>query len=239
LVDYLERFGHAGESRMLQQLVKGVHQFQANVFANQRKFFQRLAEGQSPQGLFITCADSRVNPNLITQTKPGELFILRNIGNIVPPFTPHTADGAAAAAIEYAVSKLNVEYIVICGHSRCGAIQGLLDHESTKSMPSVYGWLANAESARRIVSENYKNLDNESRLNVAVQENVLCQIENLRTHPAVAVRMARGDLQVYGWVYKLETGEVFGFSPEQSQFVTLSEHALESATPPRLEVASI
>src|SRR5438477_9743985 len=126
-----------------------MHQFQNSVFANQRSFFERLAEGQSPQGLFITCADSRVNPNLITQTKPGELFILRNIGNIVPPFTPHTADGAAAAALEYAVTMLRVDYIIVCGHSHCGALRGLLDLDSLKSMPSVHGWLANAESARR------------------------------------------------------------------------------------------
>src|SRR5215467_10057941 len=106
-------------------------------------------------------------------------------------------------------------------------------------MPSVKGWLANAESARRIVKENYKDLSDEARLNVAVQENVLCQLENLRTHPAVAVRMARGDLQIFGWVYKLETGEVFGFSPEAGQFVSLRERAPESAAPQRLDMASI
>lgn len=223
----------------LQRLVAGVHQFQNNVFANQRKFFERLAKTQNPPGLFITCADSRVNPNLITQTEPGELFILRNIGNIVPPFTPHTADGAAAAAIEYAATSLNVEFIIVCGHSRCGAVQGLLDLDQLQHMPSVRGWLANAESARRIVKENYKGLSDEARLNVAVQENVLCQLENLRTHPAVAVRMARGDLQIYGWVYKLETGEVFGFSPEAGQFVSLRERPPESATPARLDMASI
>ncbi len=110
----------------LHRLVAGVHQFQNNVFANQRKFFERLAKTQSPPGLFITCADSRVNPNLITQTQPGELFILRNIGNIVPPFTPHTADGAAAAAIEYAVTNLNVEFIIICGHSRVRRRAGIV-----------------------------------------------------------------------------------------------------------------
>src|SRR5262249_15225436 len=161
------------------------------------KFFERLAKTQNPPGLFITCADSRVNPNLITQTEPGELFILRNIGNIVPPFTPHTADGAAAAAIEYAATNLNVEFIIVCGHSRCGPVKGLWDLDQLHKMPSVKGWLANAESARRIVKENYKGLSDEARLNVAVQENVLCQLENLRTHPAVAVRMSRGDLQIY------------------------------------------
>jgi carbonic anhydrase len=223
----------------LHRLVAGVHQFQNNVFANQRKFFERLAKTQSPPGLFITCADSRVNPNLITQTQPGELFILRNIGNIVPPFTPHTADGAAAAAIEYAVTNLNVEFIIVCGHSRCGAVQGLFNLDDLKHMPSVRGWLANAESARRIVQENYKGLSEEAKLNVAVQENVLCQLENLRTHPSVAVRMARGDLQIFGWVYKLETGEVFGFSPEAGQFVSLRERAPESTAPQRLDMASI
>lgn len=208
---------------MLQRLISGIHQFQHKVFAGDRTFFERLAEGQSPKVLFITCSDSRVNPNLITQTNPGDLFIVRNIGNIVPPFSPGTADGATAAAIEYAVTQLNVDSIIVCGHSRCGAVQGLLSHVGLKTMPSVSGWLAHAEAARRIVEENYKDLTDEQRINIAVQENVLCQVENLRTHPAVAVRIARGDLQVYGWIYKLETGQVFSFRPETGQFVPVSE----------------
>lgn len=224
---------------MLQQLISGIHQFQHKVFANERSFFERLAEGQDPRVLFITCSDSRVNPNLITQTKPGDLFIVRNIGNIIPPFSPHTADGATAAAVEYAVSQLNVDSIIVCGHSHCGAVQGLLNRDGLKNMPSVSGWLEHAESARRIVEENYKQLTGEQKLNIAVQENVLCQVENLRTHPAVAVRMSRGDLQIYGWVYKLETGQVFAYSPESGQFTSVSECEPASVAGPRLEAVAI
>jgi carbonic anhydrase len=224
---------------VLQQLISGIHQFQHKIFANERTFFERLAEGQTPQALFITCADSRVNPNLITQTKPGELFIVRNIGNIIPPFSPNTADGGTAAAIEYAVTQLNVDSIIVCGHSHCGAVHGLLHPQGLKSMPSVSGWLAHAESARRIVEENYKELTDEHRLNIAVQENVLCQVENLRTHPAVAVRMSRGDLQIYGWVYKLETGQVFAYSPETGQFTSVCENVPVPVEGPRLEAVAI
>jgi carbonic anhydrase len=225
--------------RVLQQLISGIHQFQHKVFAGERTFFERLAEGQSPKVLFITCSDSRVVPDLITQTKPGDLFIVRNIGNIIPTFSPSTADGATAAAIEYAVSQLNVDSIIVCGHSRCGAIHGLLNKEGLKTMPSVTGWLAHAESARRIVEENYKELESEQRLNIAVQENVLCQVENLRTHPAVAVRMSRGDLQIYGWVYKLETGQVFAYSPETGQFTPVNENEPSPVAGPRLETVAI
>jgi carbonic anhydrase len=207
----------------LHKLVAGIHHFQSHVFRPQQEFFQTLANGQRPQGLFITCSDSRVNPNLITQTEPGELFILRNIGNIVPAYTSGTADGATAAAIEFAVTALDVEYIIVCGHSHCGAMKGLLDLRSVAEMPSVSGWLTHAESGRRIVRENYKELDCESQTNVLIQENVLAQLENLRTHPSVAVRLSRRDLRLCGWVYKLETGEVFAFDPEIGQFVSLLE----------------
>ena len=135
----------------MQKLINGLHQFQRDIFTTQRELFERLAGGQSPDALFITCSDSRINPNLITQTEPGELFILRNIGNIVPPYTSSSIDAGAAAAIEFAVSALDVEYIVICGHSHCGAIKGLLNPASVADMPSVSGWLGHAESARRIV----------------------------------------------------------------------------------------
>ncbi len=207
----------------LHKLVAGIHHFQSQIFQQQREFFQTLADGQRPQGLFITCSDSRINPNLITQTDPGELFILRNIGNIVPPFIPSTVDGGTAAAIEFAVSALNVEYIVVCGHSHCGAMKGLLHPDSVAEMPSVKGWLAHGECARQIVRQNYSQLDDDTRMNVLVQENVLVQLENLRTHPSVAVRLSRGDLRLFGWVYKLETGEVFAYHADEGQFVSLLE----------------
>jgi carbonic anhydrase len=211
------------QSSGLHKLVAGIHHFQSNVFQQQRELFQTLAGGQRPQGLFITCSDSRINPNLFTQTDPGELFILRNIGNIVPPFSPSTSDGGAAAAIEFAVSALNVEYIVVCGHSHCGAMKGLLHPETVSELPSVRGWLAHGECARQIVRQNYLGLDSENQLNVLVQENVLVQLENLRTHPSVAVRLSRGDLRLFGWVYKLETGEVFAYHADEGQFVSLLE----------------
>jgi carbonic anhydrase len=207
----------------MHKLLAGIHHFQSQIFKPKRDFFRLLAKEQRPQGLFITCSDSRVNPNLITQTDPGELFILRNIGNIVPPFSPSTADGGAAAAIEFAVTALNVEYIVVCGHSHCGAMTGLLQPESVAELPSVSAWLAQAESARRIVQHNYAGLAEEQKLNVLIQENVLVQLENLRTHPAVAVRLSRGDLALFGWVYKLETGEIFAYQPDEGQFVSLLE----------------
>ncbi|MEX2137634.1 MAG: carbonic anhydrase [Pirellulales bacterium] len=207
----------------LHKLVAGMHQFQANVFQPQREFFRTLADGQRPQGLFITCSDSRINPNLFTQTDPGELFILRNIGNIVPPFSPITSGGGAAAAIEFAVAALNVEYIVVCGHSLCGAMKGLLQPETVADLPSVRGWLAHGESARQIVRQNYADLDADNQMNVLVQENVLVQLENLRTHPSVAVRLSRGDLRLFAWVYKLETGEVFAYHADEGQFVSLLE----------------
>jgi carbonic anhydrase len=207
----------------LHKLVAGIHQFQSHVFHQQQEFFRTLANGQQPLGLFITCSDSRVNPNLITQTEPGELFILRNVGNIIPAYTSNTVDGATAAAIEFAVSALNVEYVIVCGHSHCGAMKALVDPTSVAEMPSVSGWLTHAESARRIVRENYKELDRNAQINVLIQENVLAQLENLRTHPAVAVRLSRRDLRLCGWVYKLETGEVFAFDPDVGQFVSLLE----------------
>jgi carbonic anhydrase len=218
--------GHADatpQCQGLHKLVAGIHHFQSQIFQQQRELFQTLAGGQRPQGLFITCSDSRINPNLITQTDPGELFILRNIGNIIPPFSASTSSGSAAAAIEFAVSALSVEYIVVCGHSLCGAMKGLLRPEAVADLPSVSAWLANGEAARRIVRQNYANLDDENQLNVLVQENVLVQLENLRTHPAVAVRLSRGDLRLFGWVYKLETGEVFAYHAEEGQFVSLLE----------------
>ena len=121
----------------MQKLVQGIHHFQRNIFSSQRELFERLAVGQNPDALFITCSDSRINPNLITQTEPGELFIVRNAGNIVPPYG--ASEGGEAAAIEFAVVGLGVKDIIICGHSQCGAMKGLLDPKSLDGLPADDG----------------------------------------------------------------------------------------------------
>jgi carbonic anhydrase len=211
----------------MQRLIEGLHQFQENIFSSQRELFERLAEGQSPETLFITCSDSRINPNLLTQTEPGELFILRNAGNIVPPFG--AANGGEGATIEYAVAALGVKDIIVCGHSHCGAMKGLLAPESLSDLPQVSQWLGHAEATRRIMQENYQHLEDAARLTATVEENVLIQLENLRTHPAVAARLGRGQLKLHGWVYKIETGEVFAYDPDVSQFLPIGSEAVTTA----------
>ncbi len=207
------------------KLITGLHHFQSRVFQTHQELFERLAQGQNPEALFITCSDSRINPNLITQTEPGDLFILRNAGNIIPPFG--AANGGEGATIEFAVGALGVKDIIVCGHSLCGAVKGLMQPELIKDLPSVAAWLSHAEATRRIVNENYQHLDltEEQRLNIAVQENVLVQIENLKTHPAVAARLARGELNLHGWTYKIETGDVYSFDSKVGQFAAISETA--------------
>ena len=205
----------------MQKLVQGLHQFQNQVFSSHRELFERLEKGQSPETLFITCSDSRINPNLITQTGPGELFILRNVGNLVPRYDEHL--GSTAAAIEFAVAALKVKDIVICGHSNCGAMQALLDPATVEGLPATQKWMAHAEATGRIIRENYGHLEGKAKLHATVEENVLVQLEHLRTHPTVAAALDTGRLRIHGWVYMIQTGEVFAFDPTQSQFVTLTD----------------
>ena len=210
----------------MHQLVSGVHKFQASAFAERRKLFERLADGQNPHSLFITCADSRIDPALLTQASPGDLFILRNAGNLVPTYGKE--NGAEAAGIEYALTALGVEHIVICGHSHCGAMGALVDPAAAETMPAVQQWLSHAATTARVLKENYGSLSKAQAVNVAIQENVLMQLENLRTHPAVAAKLGAGKLRLHGWVYKIETGEVFAFDPEQGQFVSVQSTDLKT-----------
>lgn len=204
----------------MQKLVDGIHEFQKHHFSQDQKLFEGLVEGQSPLALFITCSDSRIDPNWLTQTKPGELFIQRTAGNIVPPYG--AVFGGEAATIEYAVCALKVRDLIVCGHSHCGAMAGLLNPEALEGMPAVRAYLEHAEATRRIVNENYQHLkDANKRLTLTVEENVLVQLENLRTHPSVAAAIGRGELKLHGWVYKFETGEVFAYDPEKVAFEPL------------------
>jgi len=212
----------------MQKLVDGIHRFQRESFSKDQQLFETLAEGQNPLALFITCSDSRIDPNLLTQTKPGELFIQRTAGNIVPPYGSVFA--GEAATIEYAVSVLKIRDIIICGHSHCGAMKGLLDLKSIEKLPAVKAYLDHAESTRRIVEENYNHLtDPDKRLTLTVEENVLVQLESLRTHPSVAAALGREDVKLHGWVYKFETGEVFAFNPDTNEFQSIQQALPESS----------
>ncbi|AWM40716.1 Carbonic anhydrase 1 [Gemmata obscuriglobus] len=208
----------------MEKLISGIHKFQADVFAPNSDFFRKLVEGQHPQALFITCSDSRMVPDLICQTDPGELFVLRNAGNIVPPYTPGAASGEAAT-IEYAIRGLGIKDIVICGHTRCGAMQAVAEPSATANMPRVRQWLEHAQASSEIVCTCYGHLTGEARAKVMVQENVLTQVEHLRTHPTVAAALAAGELKLHAWVYKMETGDVFAYDPESGQFTKLATDA--------------
>ncbi|MFO0936845.1 MAG: carbonic anhydrase [Gemmataceae bacterium] len=206
----------------MQKLIEGIHQFQNESFVPLQGLFEQLAKGQKPETLFITCSDSRIDPTLLTQAQPGDLFILRNAGNIVPPHT--SGASGEAATIEFAVTAIGVRDIIICGHSHCGAMVGLLHPEQIESMPAVCSWLAHADKTRQIIRENYSELDGERLLTATIEENVLVQLENLKSLPAVSARIERGDLHLHGWVYKIETGEVFAYDVSRAQFVKLADY---------------
>ena len=221
----------------MQKLIEGLHHFQNAVFGSQRELFERLAQGQAPETLFITCADSRIDPCLLTNADPGELFILRNAGNMVPPYG--AVRGGEAASIEFAIAGLGVKDIIVCGHSHCGAMKGLLEPPPATDFPALTEWLGHAEATRRIMREKYADRDAGEKLNIAIQENTLAQLENLRTHPAVASALAQGKLKLHAWVYKIESGEVFGFDPQSLQFELLTRHPAAPAAPERLQPVEV
>ncbi len=202
----------------MKRLIQGLHEFQTTYFNTHRELFELLSQGQHPKFLFITCSDSRIDPNLITQTEPGEMFIIRNAGNIIPPYG--ATNGGEGAAVEYAVHALGIEEIIVCGHSHCGAMKGLLKIEKLEDeMPAVYQWLKHAEATRRIMREHYQGYEGEDLLNASIQENVLTQLENLRTYPVVQSRLKAGKMHLHAWVYEIETGEVLEYNALQGQFL--------------------
>lgn len=201
-------------------LIDGIFQFQNNEVKPKLKYYNDLAKGQSPKALFITCSDSRINPHLLTQTKPGELFVLRNAGNIVPAHG--TSAGGEAGTIEYAISALGINNIIICGHSHCGAMKGLLHPESLTDLPAVSDWIKHAEATRHVLKHKCNHLNDDTLVTEAAKENVLVQLNNLRTLPAVSARLATGKIQLHGWVYMIESGEVMSYDDRQTQFYPLN-----------------
>jgi carbonic anhydrase len=195
------------------KLLGGVTRFQEHVYPKHQDLFEKLALGQRPEALFITCADSRIDPCLLTQTKPGELFICRVIGNIVPPYPD--AIGGVSATIEYAAGVLHVPAIIVCGHTDCGVMKGALNPEALAAYPNVTDWLRYADVEHREANPSAEFL-------LALTEhNVVAQLKNLQSHPAVARRLEEGDLKMHGWVYHIGPGLVTAYDEEGAGFVAV------------------
>jgi carbonic anhydrase len=211
----------------VERLVKGVLNFQKNVHPANRDLFASLADGQSPDILFITCSDSRIDPNMVTGSDPGDLFICRNAGNIVPPHNNVT--GGMTASIEYAVAVLGVRHIIICGHTDCGAVKGALDINAIKQagLPHVKEWLGHCRSAMEIVRERHgipwNEAVDECHLHEAIEENVLQQVQHLRTHPIVAAKLATHKVRVHGWVYDIKSGGILCSDDGCNEFKPFAE----------------
>jgi carbonic anhydrase len=219
-----------GVVKSRERLIAGVLRFQREVYPQLQTTYQRLAqEGQKPHALFVTCADSRVDPELITQSGPGEIFVSRNVGNLVPPYGEPA--GAMSAIIEYAVGALRVSHIVVCGHTDCGAMIGLLHPEKVKALPNVTSWLRNGDAALNIVRNRKTARSGSATLEELIEENVLQQLQHLRTHPRVAGRLAEGALALSGWVYDIGHGIVRIYDEQQRRFspVTIARQMTSGA----------
>lgn len=204
----------------MDKLLDGIERFQGERFAEYRELFAELAGGQAPETLFITCADSRIDPSLITGADPGDLFICRNAGNIVPPYGGGGAEGTAAS-VEYAVGALNVRDVIVCGHSGCGAMTGVLAPEILTEFPQMRQWLTHCHAAVNTVRQNHPDLDDVARLARVVEQNTLVQLQHLRTHPAVAARLAANRIRLHAWVYDIGSGGITAYNPDHDAFEPL------------------
>lgn len=202
----------------MNKIINGVKNFKKNIFPRRKKFYKDLMKGQQPEVLFITCSDSRIDPNLITQTDPGEMFVVRNAGNIVPPENEN--DYGMTASIEFALDSLGVKNIVICGHTGCGAVKGATDLTALTNLPNVKKWVEKIALEGDIgTSKGF--IDEERKINEATKENVLLQIKNLKTHKFVRKKFDTGGLTIYGWIYDIEFGTIEVFDEKTNEFVEI------------------
>jgi carbonic anhydrase len=211
----------------LARLLDGVRKFQREIYPERAEIYRKsVGQAQQPHTLFIACADSRIDPELITQCGPGEIFVCRNIGNIVPAYGEML--GGVSAVLEYAVMELGVDQVIVCGHTDCGAMKALIQYESLSTLPVTKGWLRNAEAAlsvaRSMPGGDEGGADNDSHLlHKLTEENVLLQMMHLRTHPSVAGKIARRKLSIYGWIYDIANGDVRIHDFNKNQFLSLDQ----------------
>jgi carbonic anhydrase len=204
----------------MKHIIEGIARFRSQVYPQKRKMFETLAREQHPSALMISCGDSRVDMQLVTQCEPGHLFFFRNAGNIVPPYGE--ALGSASATIEFAMIALQIPNIIICGHSDCGAMRGVLSQNLAERMPTVAEWLRFSEGAHQMVMRE-SELNPAERLERLIELNVLTQLEHLKTHPSVAKRLEKGEVTLHGWVYDIEHGSVSAYNTTTQRFAPLEQ----------------
>lgn len=214
----------------MRKLIRGITDFRRNVLDGYRETFARLALGQSPDSLFIACSDSRVVPNLFASTDPGDLFVVRNVGNLIPPSREDgqsIGDESEAAAIEFSILTLNVSSIVICGHSECGAMQGLLAGRQNITAPNLRSWLQYGDNSLKKFHEGFiidKNLKLHNQLS---QINVLEQKKNLETYPIVQEKIRQNKLKIYCWWFDIASADVYSFNEAEGRFKILDDEEAE------------
>jgi len=212
----------------MKDIIDGFLKFQREAFVERSELFKQLANHQNPRALFISCSDSRLVPELVTQREPGDLFVIRNAGNIVPSFGPEP--GGVSATVEYAIAVLGVEDIVICGHSDCGAMTAVATCQCLDHLPAVAHWLRYADAARHI-TEAGEYATERDRINAMVSENVIAQLTNIKTHPSVALALSQGKVKLHGWVYDIASGSIDALDGNTRQFVSLAANPQVTATP--------
>ncbi|WP_085588245.1 carbonic anhydrase [Pseudomonas sp. B14(2017)] len=214
----------------MKNLIEGLIKFQREAFPQRSNLFKHLASTQSPKTLFIACSDSRVVPELLTQQEPGELFVVRNAGNIVPSYGPEP--GGVSATVEYAVAVLGVTDVVICGHSDCGAMTAIAQCKCLDHLPAVSNWLRYAEGAK-VINAGRLHSNDSARLASLVKENVIAQLANLQTHPSVRIAQEQGKLNLHGWVYDIASGGIDALDNTSGQFVSIVDYPATCAVPAR------
>ena len=216
----------------MDRIIDGISRFRTEVFPQARPLYETLArDGQTPQALMISCSDSRVVPEIVTGSGPGDLFVTRNAGNIVPPYS-ETADGGVTSAIEYAVVGLGVKHIVVCGHTDCGAMKALLHPAALAEMPTVARWLGHCRCSLGVFRQAHDGLPDKEAARVLAMENVAAQLAHLRTHPCVAARVATGALTLHGWLFEIETGTLLALDGDTGGFAPIAaKDALPVALP--------
>lgn len=207
----------------MKKLIQGIVDFRKNLTEESRALFAKLALGQKPDTLFIACSDSRVVPNLFASTNPGDLFVLRNIGNLVPPVSTSCYENSAAAVIEFSIFSLNVSDIIVCGHSECGAMQALAKGIDTLCCPHLESWLKFGEESLNKVRNGLTLNSSLSEHNQISLVNVLQQVEHITSYPFIRERLEKKQLRVHGWWFDIAQADVYCYEQELNQFVLIDE----------------